>query len=158
MDGQNMHSAWPDPWNKNFNKYKSDPVTGYNSRGKSPTSAGCFLVDPARYIEFLSVFAQESLDKIDKELNIINVNLLNYFGASLQFSKKEKLMMIGKNRLVKAQIGVGVHRDNPIKIEIETMEIYVAPWLETIKTDLPVVKDKYEFPEKQNDKKDKKDG
>ncbi len=145
LDGQNIHSAWPDPWNKNFDRYKHNPTTGYNSSGRRPTSAGCILVDPAQYLEFLSVFAQESISDMDNKLSILNNNLTLLLGVhvNIEIPVEDKLMKIGKKRLSKDRIGVGVYRENPVDY-IDLDEGVYGPHRELV----PV--EKYIFPKKEN--------
>jgi len=151
MFGQNVHSAWPDPWNsKYFNKYKNSSTTGYNSKGKNPTSEGCFLVDPSKYLDFLSVFAKKAISDLDRKVDNIRVYLSPFTSISfdIELSQKNKLMIIGRKRMVKDKIGVGVYRYNPTNCIDLDKDIEIGPHRELV----PVKK--YIFPEK----KDKKDG
>lgn len=148
LDGQNVHSAWPDPWNKNFDRYKNNPTTGYNSKGRKPTSAGCFLIDPVQYIDFLSEFATEEMQQASEIIDAINT-VSGFFGGTtsvMENNAENQLMIVGKMRLVEERIGIGVYRENPkVKETIVTKPVHEE--LEPVK--IEIIKDKYEFPKKE---------
>ncbi len=146
LDGQNIHSAWPDPWHKDFDKYKLDPTTGYNSSGRNPTSAGCFLIDPIQYMDFLSVFASEAVSNIDSKLQSLkwDLTIITGFNINIEIPIKDKLMQIGKDRLNRDKIGVGVYRYNPTEY-INLDEGVYGPHRPLV----PV--EKYNFPERTDD-------